>query len=101
MQAGINTRNAANVEVAAAPVTAAAEVAKVPAARMKITPKFERQSLPDFMSGKLREFPMLKKDWLELVSDRYEPTHELRLIRKSVPESVRHVVTRLTSMTEV
>ena len=44
---------------------------------------------------------MFKKDWFELVSDRYDPAHELRLIRKCVPESVRHVVTRLTSMTEV
>ena len=44
---------------------------------------------------------MFKKDWLELVSNNYEPAHELRLIRKSIPESVRHVVTRLTSMTEV
>merc|ERR1711895_275651 len=100
MQATINAWNAANVEAAAA-ATAAAEVVKVPAARMKITPKFERQSLPDFTSGKLREFPMFKKDWLELVSERYDPAHELRLIRKCVPESVRDVVTRLTSMTEV
>ena len=44
---------------------------------------------------------MFKKDWLELVSDRYNPAHELRLIRKNVPESVWHVVTRLTSMTNV
>ena len=100
MQAAINVRNAATIE-AAATATAAAEVVEVLAARKKITPKFERQSLPDFTSRKLREFPMFKKDWLELVSDRYDPAHELRLIRKSVPELVRHVVTRLTSMTEV
>ena len=100
MQAAINAKNAALVEAATA-AAAPAEVVEVPAARMKITPKFERQSLPDFTSGKLREFPMFKKDWLELVSDRYDPAHELRLIRKCVPESVRHVVTRLTSMTEV
>ena len=84
MKVVINARNAATVEAVAA-TTAAAEVVEVPAARMKITPKFERQSLPDFTSGKLRKFPMFKKDWLELVSDRYDPTHELRLIRKCVP----------------
>ena len=100
MQSAINTRNAAAMEAAAA-AAAAAEVVEVPAARMKITPKFERQSLPDFTSGKLREFPMFKKDWLELVSDRYDPAHELRLIRKSVPKSVQHVVTRLTSMPDM
>ena len=61
MQAGINTRNAANTEVAAAAVTAAAEVVKVPVARLKIMPKFERQSLPDLTSRKLCELPMLKK----------------------------------------
>ena len=40
-----------------------------PTAKMKITPKFERQSLPDFTSGKFRDYPMWKKDRLELVSD--------------------------------
>ena len=100
MQVVINARNTATVEAAAA-AAAAAEVVEVPAARMKIMPKFKRQSLPNFTSGKLREIPMFKKDWLELVYDRYDPAHELRLIRKSVPKSVRHVVTRLTSMTKV
>ena len=60
MQAAINVRNAAKSEAAAA-TTATAEVVEVPAARLKITPKFERQSLPDFTSGKLHEFPVLKK----------------------------------------
>ena len=40
MQSAINTRNAAAMEAAAA-AAAAAEVVEVPAARMKITPKFE------------------------------------------------------------
>ena len=100
MQAAINARNTANAKAAAAAAAAAAappaEVAEAPAAMMKITPKFERQSLPDFTSGKLRDYPMWKKDWLKLVSDQYDPAHELRLIRNHVPESVRHVVTRLT-----
>ena len=100
----INAKKASTTE---AIVPAINELIKVlatrpePTVNKKITPKFERQSQPDFTSGKLREFPMFKKDWLELVSDNCDPAHELRLIRKCVPESVQHVVTRLSSMTEV
>ena len=36
-----------------------------------------------------------------MVSSNYEPAHKLRLIRKSVPESVQQVVTRQTSMTDM
>ena len=44
---------------------------------------------------------MWKKDWQELVSDRCNPTDDLRMIRKHVPESVRKLVTRLMSMPDV
>ena len=104
MKAAINARIAADAEAAALAAAAAAPpavVAEAPAAMMKIMPKFEHQSLPDFMSGKLRDYPMWKKDWLELVSGRYDPAHELRLIRKSVPKKIRHVVNRLTSMPDM
>ena len=59
MQAAINARNAAIVEAAAAAATAA--TAEASAAKKKIGPKFEKQALPDFKSGKLREFPTFKK----------------------------------------
>ena len=99
MQAAINARNAAIVEAAAAAATAA--TAEASAAKKKIGPKFEKQSLSDFKSGKLREFPTWKKDWTEMVSGNYDDAYEMRLIRNCVPESVRHVVSRFKSMPEI
>ena len=44
---------------------------------------------------------MFKKDWREMVKENFDETHEIRLIWKCVPEAVQHVVTRMSSMTEV
>ena len=36
-----------------------------------------------------------------MVSNNFNDAHEMRLIRKCVPESVQHVVTRMSSMAEI
>ena len=91
-RAAINATNPKKTE-AAAPVT--------PAASRAIGPKFERQSLPSFKSGKLRDYPTFKKDWQEMVTGNFESAQERRLIRNCVPESVRDEVTRMSSMDEI
>ena len=57
--------------------------------------------MPDFKGGKLRDYAMWKRDWKDLISGRYDPNHELRMIRERVPEKVRGLVEHLTSMDEV
>ena len=44
---------------------------------------------------------MWKRDWNDLISGLYDPVHKLRMIRDHVPEKVRSLVERLTSMDEV
>ena len=47
-----------------------------PTTRRTIGPKFERQSLPHFRSGELRDYPTFKKDWEEMVKGNFEPAQE-------------------------
>ena len=72
---------AANPEKVEATVPAVVEVMEAPAVKRTIGPRFERQSLPDFKSGKLRDYPTFKKDWREMVKDNFDPAQEIRLIR--------------------
>ena len=57
--------------------------------RRPIGPKFERQSLPHFKSGELRDYPTFKKDWEEMVKGNFEPAQERWLIRDCVPKDVK------------
>ena len=52
------------------------EASDAPTTRRPIGPRFERQSLPNFKSGELREYPTFKKDWEEMVKGNFEPAQE-------------------------
>ena len=72
-QAAINAKNASNTEAAAPAVIEAPAPATRPAPQ---GPRFERQSLPNFKSGELREYPTFKKDWEEMVKGNFELAQE-------------------------
>ena len=71
------------------------------AAPGKMGPKIERLPLPDFKGGQLRDYAKWKRDWKNIVADRYEPVMELQMIREKVPEKVKDLVEGLTTMEEV
>merc|ERR1711867_384435 len=66
-----------------------------------MTPRVERLELPDFRGGKLRDYAKWRRDWTNLISDHYDPVYELSMIRSRVPERVKGLVERLTTMEEV
>ena len=49
----------------------------------------------------LRDYAKWKRDWTNLISGLYDPIYELTMIRGRVPERVKGLVERLTTMEEV
>ena len=52
------------------------EATEAPTTRRPIGPQFERQALPNFRSGELRDYPTFKKDWEEMVKGHFESAQE-------------------------
>ena len=66
-----------------------------------IGPRFERRPLPTFKSGKLRDYPTFKSDWLEAVVGYFKPSEERCAIRDCVPEDIRPDIERMRTMEEI
>merc|ERR1711867_365708 len=66
-----------------------------------IGPRFERQPLPSFKSGELRDYPTFKSDWLEAGDGHFKPSEERRAIRECVPDAIRPDIERMETMEEI
>ena len=62
---------------------------------------FERQPLPAFKSGELRDYPTFRSDWLKAVSGYFELSEERCAIRDCVPDDVRPEIERMRTMEEI
>ena len=81
--------------------SATTESSTAPSTRPATGPRFERRPLPTFKSGELRDYPVFKSDWSEVVVGYFKPSEERRAIRDCVPEEIKPDIERVQTMEEI